>query len=58
MHENNIYEIGLDKNAANYAPLTPINFLERAATVYPDRLAIIHGERRYTWGRRSGAAAF
>lgn len=49
MHENNIYEIGLDKNAANYAPLTPINFLERAATVYPDRLAIIHGERRYTW---------
>ena len=51
MHENNIYEIGLDKNAANYAPLTPINFLERAATVYPDRLAIIHGERRYTWGQ-------
>lgn len=49
MKENNIYEIGLDKNTANYAPLTPINFLERAATVYPNRLAIIHGERRYTW---------
>ncbi len=49
MQERNIYEIGLDKNAANYAPLTPINFLERAATVYPDRLALIHGERRYTW---------
>ena len=49
MTDSNIYEIGLDKNAANYAPLTPINFLERAATVYPERLAVIHGERRYTW---------
>jgi len=49
MNESNIYELGLDKNAANYAPLTPVNFLERAATVYPNRLALIHGERRYTW---------
>lgn len=49
MSDSNIYEIGLDKNAANYAPLTPINFLERAATVYPNRIAVIHGERRYTW---------
>lgn len=49
MNEANIYEIGLDKNSANYAPLTPLNFLERAATVYPSRVAIIHGQRQQTW---------
>lgn len=49
MQDRNIYEIGLDKNTANFAPLTPVNFLERAATVYPERLSVIHGERRYTW---------
>jgi fatty-acyl-CoA synthase len=43
------YETGLDKNAANYVPLTPIGFLTRSATVYPDRLAVAHGERRYSW---------
>lgn len=51
MTDRNIYEIGLDKNAANYAPLTPINFLERAATVYSGRLSLIHGERHYTWSQ-------
>src|SRR5215469_5629528 len=45
----NPYEIGLDKNAANYVPLTPIGFLLRSAAVYPDRLAVAHGERRYCW---------
>ncbi len=49
MIEPNIYELGLDKNSANFAPLTPLNFLERAATVYPGVTSIIHGERRYTW---------
>jgi fatty-acyl-CoA synthase len=43
------YEIGLDKNAANYVPLTPIGFLVRSASVYPNRLAVTHGERRYSW---------
>jgi fatty-acyl-CoA synthase len=43
------YETGLDKNAANYVPLTPIGFLTRSAAVYPDRLAVAHGERRYSW---------
>jgi fatty-acyl-CoA synthase len=47
--ENNPYEAGLDKNAANYVPLTPIGFLLRSASVYPDRLAVTHGERRYSW---------
>jgi fatty-acyl-CoA synthase len=45
----NPYEIGLDKNAANYVPLTPIGFLTRSASVYPDRLAVAYGERRYSW---------
>jgi fatty-acyl-CoA synthase len=43
------YEVGLDKNAANYVPLTPIGFLMRSAAVYPNRLAVVHGERRYSW---------
>jgi fatty-acyl-CoA synthase len=45
----NPYEEGLDKNAANYVPLTPIGFLVRSASVYPNRLAVVHGERRYSW---------
>ncbi len=43
------YQIGLQKNAANYVPLTPITFIERSAYIYPDRVAVIHGARRYTW---------
>ena len=45
----NIYERDLDKNAANHATLTPLQFLERSASVYPDRLALVHGPRRQTW---------
>ncbi len=47
--EVNPYRSGLDKCAANYESLTPITFLERSAYVYPDRIALIHGQRRYTW---------
>ncbi len=47
----NPYQIGLDKNAANYVPLTPLTFLERSAAVYPQRTALIHGRRRYTWAQ-------
>jgi fatty-acyl-CoA synthase len=43
------YEAGLGKNPANYAPLTPISFLVRSAAVYPQRLAVAYGERRYSW---------
>ncbi|TAN09137.1 MAG: acyl-CoA synthetase [Burkholderiaceae bacterium] len=43
------YAIGLDKNGANYAQLTPLDFYERAAEVYPERLAVVHGARRFTW---------
>jgi fatty-acyl-CoA synthase len=49
MTGTNPYEIGLDKNAANYVPLTPIGFLLRSAAVYPNRLAVVHGDRRYSW---------
>jgi fatty-acyl-CoA synthase len=47
--EGNPYERGLNKNPANYAPLTPLGFLERSAAVYPDRTAVIHGDERYDW---------
>jgi fatty-acyl-CoA synthase len=45
----NSYTIGLDKNAANYAPLSPLSFIARTAEVYPQRTSIIHGARRFTW---------
>jgi fatty-acyl-CoA synthase len=45
----NSYNIGLDKNAANHVQLTPISFLARAASVYPNRLAVVHGDLTYSW---------
>ena len=46
---SNAYEIGLDKNEANFVALSPLSFIERAASVYPDRIAIVYGSRRQTW---------
>jgi fatty-acyl-CoA synthase len=43
------YELGLDRNTANYTPLTPVSFLAKAAYVYPERTAVIHGAVRRTW---------
>ena len=43
------YEQSLDKCEANYTPLSPLSYIERAASVYPDQIAIIHGKRRFTW---------
>jgi fatty-acyl-CoA synthase len=43
------YDTELDKKPANYQPLTPLSFLERAATVFPDRTAIVHGSLRQTY---------
>ncbi len=43
------FSAGLDRNPANYAPLTPVAFLERAADAYPGKAAVIHGERTYTY---------
>ncbi len=42
----NPYQQDLDKNPANYQPLTPITYLERAAKTFPDHVAIIHGSQR------------
>ena len=44
-----IYDIGLDRGAANFAPLSPVSFLEWSASVYPDRPAVLHGARQFTW---------
>jgi fatty-acyl-CoA synthase len=46
---HNPYEVELDKNAANHVPLSPLSFLRRTASVYPDRTAVIHGAIRRTW---------
>ncbi len=48
-NETNPYAIGLDKNAANFVPLTPLGFLSRSAAVFPERPAVVYGERRYSW---------
>ena len=43
------YDIDLDRNPANFQPLTPLSFLERAAAVFPDHTAIIHGPLRRSY---------
>jgi fatty-acyl-CoA synthase len=56
------YDTDLDKNPANFQPLTPLTFLERAAAVFPDHPAIVHGKLRrsyaefYTRARRLASA--
>ena len=45
----NTYEINLDQTPANYVPLTPLTWIERAAAIYPETEAIVHGARKYTW---------
>jgi len=45
----NPFEQALDRGPANYAPLTPLSFLARAATVYPDKPAVIHGDRTWSY---------
>lgn len=47
--ETNPYNTGLDRNPANYQPLTPLTFLERAASVFPSHTAIVHGALRRSY---------
>jgi fatty-acyl-CoA synthase len=47
----NIYEQGLERNSANYTPITPLLFLERSAQIYPNKVAVIHGKLRQTWSQ-------
>jgi fatty-acyl-CoA synthase len=49
MQQPSPYDQHLDRNPANYVPLTPVSFLFRTADVYPDRIAVIHGDWRLTW---------
>ena len=45
------YSIGLDKNAANYVPLSPMSFLVRSASVYPDHTSAVYEGRTFTWSQ-------
>ena len=45
------YDQHLPRNPANFAPLSPLGFLQRTAEVYPERLAIVHGSLRQTWSQ-------
>ena len=49
MHHNP-YELGLDQNPANFTALSPLSFIERTASIYPERTATVHGDVRRTWG--------
>ena len=43
------FEKNLDKNPANFVPLTPLTFLERAKDIYPNYEALVYEDRKYTW---------
>src|ERR1043166_3295217 len=43
------YDTDLDRNPANFQPLTPLTLLERAASVFPDQLAVVHGPLRRSY---------
>ena len=45
------FDIGLDKNPANFQPLTPLTFLKRAAAVFPDQPAVIHGAQTLSYAQ-------
>ncbi|MFT5351255.1 MAG: fatty-acyl-CoA synthase [Planctomycetota bacterium] len=49
MPRENQYSKDLDKNSANFTALSPLTFIERAATVYPTRLALVYGRTRRSW---------
>ncbi len=46
-----IFDSNLPRNAANFASISPLGFIARTAEVYPQRLAIVHGDLRQTWGQ-------
>ena len=43
------YNKNLDKNNANFVPLTPLSFLQRAKDIYPNYEALIYEDRKYNW---------
>src|SRR6266568_1986386 len=44
------FKTGLDQNRANHTPLTPLSLISRAADVFPQKLAVIYGDLRLSWG--------
>ena len=46
-----LYATGLDRGPANFAVQSPIQFIERAATAYPNKVAVIHGELKRSWSQ-------
>jgi 3-(methylthio)propionyl---CoA ligase len=62
MTRSNPYDVGLDRNQANFVPLSPLSFIQRTAAVFPDHLALIYGPLRQSWSqtyqrcRRLGSA--
>jgi len=62
MVAKNPYDEGLDRNPANFVALSPLSFLQRSASVYPERVALVYGVRRQSWAqtyercRRLGSA--
>ena len=51
MNALNPYEYGMPRDAANFQALSPLGFLERAASVCPEHPALINGDQRQTWGQ-------
>jgi fatty-acyl-CoA synthase len=49
LSRTNPYNVGLDRNPANYVALSPLSFLARAAEVYPAKPAVVHGDRCLAW---------
>src|SRR5277367_4767988 len=47
--DRDAFETGLDATQANFVPLSPVSFLTRAATAFADKVAVVDGERRYTY---------
>ncbi len=47
--QQSIFEQGLERRTANFAPLTPLTFLRRSAFVHPERTAVVHGDSRFTY---------
>ena len=47
----NPYNDGLEKNTANYTPLSPLSFLERAAHTFPTITSVVYNKKRYTWSQ-------
>ncbi len=49
--QENIFEQDLGQCEANFRPLSPISFLQWSAQVYPNKTAVIHGEKLFSWGQ-------